>query len=427
MATFPSIEKLSTAKSDAELTHEARGLNAVIRFQSSHEAVDFVFAGSGVSEVRQSQGEAAVTLAASDDFWSTAFQLQESGRPWPGYESLTMGQTTGLTTTGDFIGVIAPYSLALQRLFFVFVQAVRPLNRRPFVETFRDSDNAVGRYVWVKANGQEARMYYEEAGTGTTPLLCQATAGADSRQYRYLLADPEVQKRFRIIAYDLPYHGRSLPPSGDRWWEKIYSPDLEYLMNWVVAFSDALELEQPFFMGCSVGGQLALDLAAEHNDRFGAFISLNGWYDVPPALASFSNDLFRTPSISPHLFSANMIGASGPIAPEANVHEVQWIYASNYSGVYAGDNDYFGRGHDLKRNGHKIRQGTKPVFLLCGEYDHAAHDQEHGAPAVARHIPNVEFIVLDGLSHFAMSDDPMAFREALIPVLDRIVEQKDKL
>ncbi|KAL4861805.1 Alpha/Beta hydrolase protein [Aspergillus spectabilis] len=420
MVQFPSIEQLSKAASDTELIHQARSLNAVVRFATPAKAVDFVFQGHGVPQVRAAEGEASVTISADEKFWAKAFQLQ-NGRPSPGYESLTMAQTKGLTLAGDFLGVIAPYSLALQRLFFIFVEAVRPLERRPFAEIFRDTDTAIGRYIWVKANGEEARIYYEEAGTGKIPLLCQATAGADSRQYRYLLADPEFQKRFRIIAYDLPYHGRSLPPSGVRWWEKTYVPDVDYLMNWVVALSDALALDQPYFMGCSVGGQLALDLAADHGDRFGAFISLNGWYSPPP-MANFSNDMFRTPSISPHLFSANMIGACGPLAPEANVHEVQWIYGSNYSGIYAGDNDYFATGHDLARNGHKI-DGSKPVFLLTGEYDAATHSEEYGAPAIARKIPAVTYIVLDTLSHFAMSDDPIGFRDALLPIVDRIIEQ----
>src|SRR6185369_14772351 len=148
------------------------------------------------------------------------------------------------------------------------------------------------------ANDVEARIYFEQAGTGPIPLLLQATAGADGRQYRHLLADPAMQERFTMYAYDLPYHGKSLPPIGVRWWEQPYLPTRAWLINWVVALADHLELDQPFFMGCSVGGQLALDLAAERADRFGAFISLNGWYGSPQVPDTFSNDLFRWPTIS---------------------------------------------------------------------------------------------------------------------------------
>ena len=71
----------------------------------------------------------------------------------------------------------------------------------------------VGRYLQLRYNELDHRIFFEEAGQGV-PLLCLHTAGADSRQYRHLLNDAEVTKRFRVIAFDLPYHGRSTPPSG---------------------------------------------------------------------------------------------------------------------------------------------------------------------------------------------------------------------
>ncbi|KAG9511801.1 hypothetical protein KCV07_g9908, partial [Aureobasidium melanogenum] len=138
-----------------------------------------------------------------------------------------------------------------------------------------------------------------------------------------MLANPGLQKRFRMIAYDLPYRGKSFPPEGEEWWLKRYTPSMHWLISWPVALSDALSLTQPFFLGCSVGGQMALDLAAEHGFRFGAFFSLHGWYDASDVLKTFDDNLFRTPSISDTLVSANMLGTSGPLTPESGVHEVE--------------------------------------------------------------------------------------------------------
>jgi pimeloyl-ACP methyl ester carboxylesterase len=87
-------------------------------------------------------------------------------------------------------------------------------------DPFAARDVIVGRYVRFEVGGAEYRMYYEEAGQGI-PLLLQHTAGADSRQWRHFLADPELQRTYRLIAYDLPFHGRSLPPvRGARWWDR---------------------------------------------------------------------------------------------------------------------------------------------------------------------------------------------------------------
>ena len=82
-------------------------------------------------------------------------------------------------------------------------------------------DAAVGRYVHLDLDGLDHRLYYESAGQGIG-LLCQHTAGADGRQWRHLLEDRRVTDRFQVVVYDLPYHGKSLPPAGRAWWAEPY-------------------------------------------------------------------------------------------------------------------------------------------------------------------------------------------------------------
>ena len=73
-------------------------------------------------------------------------------------------------------------------------------------------DPIVGRYVYVQCEGKTYRTYYEEHGE-SIPLVCLHTAGTDGRQYRHQLCDPEITANFRVIVFDLPWHGKSLPPS----------------------------------------------------------------------------------------------------------------------------------------------------------------------------------------------------------------------
>ncbi len=226
-----------------------------------------------------------------------------------------------------------------------------------------------------------------------------------------------------MYAYDLPYHGRSLPPFGVRWWEQPYAPTMESMVEWAVAIKNAIGLDQPFFMGCSVGGQLALDLAAEAPDHFGAFISVNGWYGSPEFPPGFSNDLFRTPPISSDYAPQINFGGTAPVAPEQYAHETYWVYRSSFPGIYAGDNDYFGHYHDLAKNGHKIDAVTKPVYVVTGEWDPASDDQQVGGPAVEKNIEGARFVKLDNLGHFAPCDDPIGFSNGIIPVLDEILER----
>ena len=71
----------------------------------------------------------------------------------------------------------------------------------------------IGRYLHLDLFGRQHRIYVEEAGQGT-PLLCLHTAGADGRQYRALMNDARVTAKHRVIAFDMPWHGKSSPPEG---------------------------------------------------------------------------------------------------------------------------------------------------------------------------------------------------------------------
>ena len=132
-----------------------------------------------------------------------------------------------------------------------------------------------GRYVTLTVEGTDYRVYYEENGTGI-PLVCQHTAGSDGRQYRHILSDPDITSDFRVIVYDLPYHGKSLPPDGVEWWKVEYKLRAAFFKEFVLKFVKALDLTDPVFMGCSMGGHLAADLALNHPDEFRACIALEG-------------------------------------------------------------------------------------------------------------------------------------------------------
>src|SRR5471032_3406776 len=116
----------------------------------------------------------------------------------------------------------------------------------------------VGRYLRLDFNGKPHRIYFEEAGQGI-PLVCLHTAGADNRQYRHLLADPEITRRFRVLAFDMPWHGKSTPPDG---WERTeYRLTTQSYTAAIRAFCAAMELDRPAVMGCSIGGRIVLNLA----------------------------------------------------------------------------------------------------------------------------------------------------------------------
>jgi pimeloyl-ACP methyl ester carboxylesterase len=408
---------------DPEFLHRLFGFEGVLRITALPVELDIVVDPGKAPVVRPQSGEARLEVFVPSDMLTQTRQQV----PPPGTEALFRAVHQGAAVRGDLTTSIAPFAGLLSRVYDLLRRSGSDVADVPLTgDPFADTDVAVGRYVRVAVDGITYRIFYEEAGSGV-PLLLQHTAGADGRQWRNQLADPEFQRRFRVIAYDLPYHGRSLPPTGEPWWTRDYRTTKEWMMKMVLAIMEALKIEKPIFMGCSVGGQLALDLAAHHADRFGALVAINGTLDNPmagnPEIDRW-NDICRDNRVTNDNYAIANFNATSPLAPEPLRREVYWIYRSNFQGVYAGDNDYFMHYHDLKVDGTHIRADLTPVYALAGEYDPVAVLEDHGSPAVAKRFPGVEYRMLPGLGHFCPSDDPVRFNAAVLPVLEEALAKQ---
>jgi len=127
------------------------------------------------------------------------------------------------------------------------------------------------------------------------------------------MEETAITDNFRLIAYDLPYHGKSLPPSEKDWWAERYALEGDFLRSIPLKLSAALNLDQPVFVGCSVGGLLALDLAHKHADAFRAVVSVEGALNIPGALKDLG-DLWH-PKISNDFKARMMEGLMSPEKP----------------------------------------------------------------------------------------------------------------
>lgn len=276
-------------------------------------------------------------------------------------------------------------------------------------------DSPVGRYVHLDIEGADHRVYFEEAGEGV-PLLLQHTAGCHGSQWRHLFECAEITRHFRLIAYDLPFHGKSLPPVGPQWWAEEYRLTGDFLRAVPLALADALGLVRPVFMGCSVGGLLALDLARRHGDRFAAVISLEGALKIETPWESL--DALWHPQISNDYKARLMNGLMSPTSPEAYRKETSAVYASGWPASFRGDLWYYVVDYDLRDHAGAIDTAKTPVHILTGEYD-ASGTLEHGQ-AAHQAIPGSTWAAMPGLGHFPMSENPAAFLTHLLPVLERV-------
>jgi pimeloyl-ACP methyl ester carboxylesterase len=276
-------------------------------------------------------------------------------------------------------------------------------------------DSPIGRYVHLELDGLDHRVYFEEAGTGI-PMLLQHTAGAHGSQWRHLFEDKRITSRFRLIAYDLPFHGKSLPPAEDGWWSREYQLTTERLMSVPLALADALELDRPVYMGCSIGGLLALDLARWHGNRFRAVIGLEPALKVVGGMEALRG--LWHPRVSNEYKAALMYGLTSPTSPEELRRETAFVYSQGWSPAFLGDLYYYIIDHDLRDEAANIDTTICAVHLLSGEYDYSA-TPAHGK-AAHEAIAGSTYAMMDGLGHFPMSENPDRFIEALLPILESI-------
>ncbi len=274
-------------------------------------------------------------------------------------------------------------------------------------------ESAVGRYVFVNHQGVEYRVYFEESGQGI-PLLLQHTAGSDGRQYRHLLEETAITDHYRVIAYDLPFHGKSVPPTGIDWWSTRYKLTRDWFIGFIRQFASTLELEKPVFMGCSMGGQVAIDLALEHADEFRAIIGLES------ALNSHHNEItqFDHPRISNEAKAAMMYTIMAPNSPEAFKRETCWHYSQGAPPVFNGDLNYYSFEYDLDGKAGGIDTDQTPLYLLTGEYDWSVWPER--TEELVREVPGAKFQRMEGMGHFPMCENPDAFKRYLIPILNEI-------
>ena len=187
----------------------------------------------------------------------------------------------------------------------------------------------VGRYMHLDLFGMPHRLYVEEAGQGT-PLLCLHTAGSDGRQYRALMNEKRITSRYRVIAFDMPWHGKSSPPA--RWHNEEYQLTSAQYTTMVLSVMTALELDRPVLIGCSIGGRIALHLALEHPQAFRAIIGLQAGAHIDPY---YDLSFLHRPDIhGGEVCAAIVSGLVGPDAPEKERWETLWHYMQGGPGVF---------------------------------------------------------------------------------------------
>jgi pimeloyl-ACP methyl ester carboxylesterase len=234
-----------------------------------------------------------------------------------------------------------------------------------------------------------ARIWYAAYGRGSPVILLHG--GLASSQYWGNQVPALTRDGHRVILIDSRGHGRSTRDARPYTYELMESD--------VVAVMDALKIRRAAVVGWSDGGIVSLVMALKNPERLTRVFAFAANMDP----SGNRTDIGESPLFN--RFQAEASARYTKLSPtptqfaafrQAITH--MWDTEPNY------------RPSDLA----KIRTA---VAIVDGDHDEAIK-REH-TEYLARTIPGAKLIILPGLSHFAMLQDPKAFNAAMLGFLDK--------
>lgn len=269
-----------------------------------------------------------------------------------------------------------------------------------------------GRYLAVTLGGVPCRIHAEQAGEGRD-LLCLHTAGSDGRQFHRLMADRRIARHWRLTAFDLPWHGRSPPPSGAA--PGGWRLDTGRYVAAIMGVVRAAGLRKPVVLGASMSGEICLELALRHPEAFSGIVACEASDHIEGRRVAWADH----PQVNQAIFVPEWIyGLMAPQSPAPCAADIWWQYSQGGHATFARDIDFYSGEWDARDRVHRIDTARCPLFMLTGEYDYSC-TVEHSAATAAR-IPGARFQAMAGIGHFPFAENPPLFAEYLLPILEEL-------
>ena len=283
------------------------------------------------------------------------------------------------------------------------------------VEALRTKPDPPDALVWdrsiplsyVTIDG--VRVRYIRTGGGP-PLVLLHTLRTQLDIFQKVI--PDLAKHFTVYAMDYPGHGWSDIPKAD------YTP--EFFTRFVTGFLDALKIEQALVAGVSIGASIPLLMAAQHNPRIRAVVSVNPYdygkrgIDRANAVAKILFNLapipvlgatvmrLRNPMVEGKILDGGVATPSAlPQAFRAEVFRV-----GERPGHYQAFLNLI-RHMPLWRQAHEVYGRIRvPVLLVYGDHDWSREPERQ---RTCREIPGAKLVTVTNAGHFLPLDQPAPF------------------
>lgn len=158
-----------------------------------------------------------------------------------------------------------------------------------------------------------SRMNYVEHGAGDRTMLLVHGMACDLSDWGAQI--DYFKKDWRVVAIDMPGHGKSPPPTDGYSMHKFAAA--------IAAFIKYRQLGRPVVVGHSYGGSTTLTLGMNHPQAASALVALDCSFNVSPELAGFLNAHYATLSAESYVdsvwkFSSRTVDPGDDVAISRN-------------------------------------------------------------------------------------------------------------
>ena len=256
-----------------------------------------------------------------------------------------------------------------------------------------------------------ATIYYQRSGSGR-PLILMHTLRTQAEYFASVA--PQLAHHYSVYALDLPGHGRS---SLDR-----VNYDEPYFRAEIQEFIELNDLRDVTLVGESIGGVLALTVAAEIPARIARIVSINP-YDYGEKLAGGIRrsrngwilgefTIFRSHAIETQGALAAVLRGGFHDPTRSSAEFVRLVYQS---GRQAG----FRRAeYSLYKNWRSWLEARKAYFRIAGpvELVYSSYDWSRPQERAANRdlLRPQSFLTIENTGHFAALENPEAVVRAVL-------------
>jgi pimeloyl-ACP methyl ester carboxylesterase len=297
---------------------------------------------------------------------------------------------------------------------------VVPVSLSYVVEGLRSAPTPPATLAWAPevpikyVNVDGVSLRYIKVGQGP-PLVLLHTLRTQLDMFQKVI--PTLSQHFEVYALDYPGHGFSDIPDVE------YAPEL--FIKSVAGFLEHVDVENATIMGESIGGSIALALAARHNPRVQRVIAVNPYdYDGGRGLRRSSGlaNLFFGLNDVPVLgatvtrlrqypiFKKIMEGgvSHADALPPALLREMYEV--GNRPHHYQAFMSLVAHWADWEKVRPEYSQISAPVLLVYGEYDWSRSEERE---ANQQAIPGAQMTIVKDGGHFLALDAPEALTQLI--------------